>query len=183
MSHAAFQLTVSKRTEGPIDMISRCGTDDLLNIDGTNYDGTSCPRGVTLSSRSTISWQSDGSVAGDGWEICAAGASDSSNSCRYANDGECDDGSTGGTQYCTRGTDANDCASGGAAASGGQFTVESGPCTTTQGGSCVGRLQYGDRETCEIRSNVPGSISSCPVFQTERGCKLHFSCIIVAALH
>ena len=31
------------------------------------------------------------------------------NSCRYANDGECDDGSQGGTRYCKTGTDANDC--------------------------------------------------------------------------
>lgn len=31
------------------------------------------------------------------------------NSCRYANDGECDDGSQGGTQYCAVGTDTNDC--------------------------------------------------------------------------
>lgn len=30
-------------------------------------------------------------------------------SCRYAYDGECDDGSTGGTMYCTAGTDCTDC--------------------------------------------------------------------------
>ena len=37
------------------------------------------------------------------------GESSGVNSCRYANDGECDDGSLGGPQYCTTGTDANDC--------------------------------------------------------------------------
>ena len=46
-------------------------TDDYLNIDGTTYEGTNCPEGVQLSTRSTIAWTSDGSVAGDGWEICA----------------------------------------------------------------------------------------------------------------
>ena len=35
---------------------------------------------------------------------------DGPNSCKYANDGECDDGSQGGTQYCAAGTDTNDCA-------------------------------------------------------------------------
>lgn len=30
-------------------------------------------------------------------------------SCRYANDGECDDGQFGGTGFCDAGTDANDC--------------------------------------------------------------------------
>ena len=34
------------------------------------------------------------------------------NSCRYANDGECDDGSEGDTPYCALGTDANDCGGG-----------------------------------------------------------------------
>ena len=101
---------------------------DFLAIDGTNYDGDRCPRGFGLSAGSTISWESDGSVAGDGWEICA-GSLDSSNSCDFAFDNVCDDGSTGGTQYCALGTDASDCSSGAAAASGGQFTVASGPCT------------------------------------------------------
>ena len=32
--------------------------------------------------------------------------------CQYAGDGECDDGSTGGVQYCTLGSDAVDCGSG-----------------------------------------------------------------------
>merc|ERR1711907_262119 len=31
-------------------------------------------------------------------------------SCRYALDGECDDGSQGGFRYCAVGTDATDCA-------------------------------------------------------------------------
>lgn len=34
-------------------------TDDLLTIDGTNYDGTSCPRGVALRPQSSISWCAD----------------------------------------------------------------------------------------------------------------------------
>lgn len=83
-----------------------------------------------------------------------------------------DDGSQGGTRYCAVGTDAADCSGGSSATASSQFTVESGPCTTTNGGSCVGRPQYGNHELCEIRSNTVGSISSCPIFQTERGCKL-----------
>ena len=288
-------------------------TDDFLYIDGTNYDGENCPREVALTPTSTITWESDGSVAGDGWEICVG---DGSNSCRYARDGECDDGSTGGTVYCNRGTDAEDCSSGtggatsdhsnsceyahdnecddgsigdtayctcgtdaddcaasvssnsceyahdnecddgstggtryctcgtdaddcgsgtggssgtggaappppparppppatsdssnscryardgecddgstgfvaycsrgtdaedcgngtgGGAVAGGQFSVISGPCTTDQSGSCVGRLHYDDSESCEIRSNMAGSISGCPVFMTEQHCTI-----------
>jgi hypothetical protein len=208
-------------------------TDDFLYIDGTNYDGENCPREVALTPTSTITWESDGSVAGDGWEICVG---DGSNSCRYARDGECDDGSTGGTAYCNRGTDAEDCGSGtggssgtggaappppparppppatsdssnscryardnecddgstgfvaycsrgtdaedcgngtgGGAVAGGQFSVISGPCTTDQSGSCVGRLHYDDSESCEIRSNMAGSISGCPVFMTEQHCTI-----------
>jgi hypothetical protein len=37
------------------------------------------------------------------------GSGSCDNTCRYANDGECDDGSQGGTQYCELGTDSNDC--------------------------------------------------------------------------
>jgi hypothetical protein len=47
--------------------------------------------------------------------------------------------------------------------------VSSGPCTTTQGGNCVGRLQYGNHEACEIRANAAATISSCPTFNTESG--------------
>jgi hypothetical protein len=47
-----------------------CMVDDFLNIGGTNYDGANCPQGVALSGGTTIRWISDGSVAGDGWEIC-----------------------------------------------------------------------------------------------------------------
>lgn len=40
------------------------------------------------------------------------GAGGGGNSCRWANDGECDDGSTGRPVYCAVGTDSNDCATG-----------------------------------------------------------------------
>ena len=52
--------------------------DDFLNIGGTNYDGTNCPRGVSLSGGTTIRWTSDGSVAGDGWQICTSPSSSGS---------------------------------------------------------------------------------------------------------
>lgn len=47
---------------------------DYLTIDGTQYGGTDCPTGVSVSSGSSVSWSSDGSAAGAGWEICTAGA-------------------------------------------------------------------------------------------------------------
>ena len=43
---------------------------DFLNVGGQNYDGVDCPEGVELEAGSMISWLSDGSLAGDGWEIC-----------------------------------------------------------------------------------------------------------------
>eukprot|EP01045_Picozoa_sp_COSAG04_P003333 COSAG04_NODE_134_length_23866_cov_4.802036_5_plen_272_part_00 len=52
----------------------------------------------------------------------------------------------------------------------GLFSVLSGPCTTSQRGNCVGRTNYGDSESCEIRSNAAASVTSCPNFQTESGC-------------
>jgi hypothetical protein len=48
-----------------------------------------------------------------------AGGAGSDDSCRYAFDGECDDGSQGGTQYCALGTDATDCAATAVAGGGG----------------------------------------------------------------
>ena len=45
---------------------------DMLVVDGREYDATNCPRGVELSRGDQITWISDGSVASDGWEICAA---------------------------------------------------------------------------------------------------------------
>ncbi len=66
------------------------------------------------------------------------------------------------------------CVAGGGSSSGssGQFTVTSGPCTLSHGGNCVGRpSQYSDSETCQISSNGAGSVDSCPVFNTERGCE------------
>ena len=46
---------------------------DMLVIDGSQYDATNCPEGVRLSEGDEITWRSDGSVASDGWEICASG--------------------------------------------------------------------------------------------------------------
>jgi hypothetical protein len=46
--------------------------------------------------------------AGNGCEAASSGG----NSCRYAYDGECDDGSQGGSRYCDRGTDEADCGQG-----------------------------------------------------------------------
>jgi hypothetical protein len=65
---SALPLLESSRTNV---WLFRC-TDDHLRIDGANFEGTSCPEGVSIAEGSEISWTSDGSVAGDGWEICAS---------------------------------------------------------------------------------------------------------------
>jgi len=44
---------------------------DWLTIGGADYHGSNCPMGVTVQEGAQIDWVSDGSVAGDGWEICA----------------------------------------------------------------------------------------------------------------
>jgi hypothetical protein len=49
---------------------------DQITIDNLDYDGENCPDGVELEQGSTIEWASDGSVNGDGWEICSGGSSD-----------------------------------------------------------------------------------------------------------
>ena len=57
------------------------------------------------------------------------------------------------------------------------FTVNSGPCTLETSGSvvCVGRPSgYTDSESCQITSSSAGTLSSCPVFVTEAGCKCRF---------
>ena len=57
------------------------------------------------------------------------------------------------------------------------FTVNSGPCTLETSGSqvCVGRPSgYTDSETCQITSSSAGTLSSCPIFDTEAGCKCRF---------
>ena len=51
-------------------------------------------------------WSAGVNAGGDSDDSPAAAGSDS---CRYALDNECDDGSRGGVQYCAVGTDATDC--------------------------------------------------------------------------
>jgi hypothetical protein len=54
---------------------------DQLTIGGDDYDGNNCPQGIGLTASSYISWSSDSSANGDGWEICAAGSGSSTGSC------------------------------------------------------------------------------------------------------
>ena len=54
------------------------------------------------------------------------------------------------------------------------FTVDSGPCTLETSGSqfCVGRPSgYTNSESCQITSSAAGTLSPCPIFVTETGCK------------
>jgi hypothetical protein len=56
---------------------------------------------------------------------------------------------------------------GGAHSSLSRFEVVSGPCTTSQGGRCVGRPDgYGPDESCEIAVRMGGALADCPVFET-----------------
>ena len=45
---------------------------DKLTIDGTDYDGNEGPNQVQVSSGDAISWNSDNSNTGSGWEVCGA---------------------------------------------------------------------------------------------------------------
>ena len=106
---------------------------DQLTIDGVDYEGTDCPEGVDLTEGSTISWVSDGSMSGDGWEICSTTT-----------------GTGGG------GT------SGGTPANGHMFTVLSGPCTTEMYGTCVGRpARHSDSEQSSISVSDAATLHAC----------------------
>lgn len=53
------------------------------------------------------------------------------------------------------------------------FIVNSGPCTLRSSASqhCVGRpTGYSNSESCRITTGTAGTLSSCPIFVTERGC-------------
>jgi hypothetical protein len=52
------------------------------------------------------------------------------------------------------------------------FSVIEGPCTLTDGGRCVGRLDgwYDNYEYCTITVSGAGTIGTCPVFDTESCC-------------
>ena len=52
----------------------------------------------------------------------------------------------------------------------GSFTVNSGPCTVSEDGRCVGRPSgYLPNESCEITTVICGVLGQCSVFETERG--------------
>ena len=63
-SHAAVTL-------GPCPVFDTEATHDYLMIDDQRFDGGQCPEGRRVLQGSVIAWQSDGSVEGAGWEICA----------------------------------------------------------------------------------------------------------------
>ncbi|HJL12363.1 MAG TPA: hypothetical protein RMH85_28040, partial [Polyangiaceae bacterium LLY-WYZ-15_(1-7)] len=72
------------------------------------------------------------------------GGAQCTNTCRYANDGECDDGRPGShTSLCSYGSDCNDCGVGGA------------PMT---GGACMNTCRYANDGECD--DGRPGSHTS-----------------------
>ena len=62
--------TSSSQVLGPCPIFRTESGYDHLTIQGAEYDGTNCPQGIQLDASSMIEWYSDGSVGGDGWEIC-----------------------------------------------------------------------------------------------------------------
>ena len=61
-----------------------------------------------------------------------------------------------------------------------RFTVLSGPCTTSEGGRCVGRSQgYGPSEACTITvlggTSGAGMLGGCGVFDMDSGANYHGS--------
>lgn len=87
----------------------------------SGYRVNSAGNGCETASASCPAHSSSGSNGGcscdSGYQVNSAGngceaASSGGNSCRYAYDGECDDGSQGGSRYCDRGTDEADCGQG-----------------------------------------------------------------------
>eukprot|EP01051_Picozoa_sp_SAG22_P005321 SAG22_NODE_312_length_12614_cov_4.783540_9_plen_2027_part_00 len=115
---------------------------DFVTIDGAQYGGTECPEGTAVTPSSSITWTSDESVMGSGWEICASPPPPivSFNPGGISGSG-----------------------------SGATFQVRSGPCTLSQGGQCVGRGEYSDDESCDIAVTGDTRLVGCPVFDTERG--------------
>ena len=61
---------------GPLVVVlsnAEAGYDHLV-IDDVEFDGENCPLGVGVDMNTVITWVSDGSVQGDGWEVCIGGA-------------------------------------------------------------------------------------------------------------
>jgi hypothetical protein len=54
---------------------------DQLTINGRSYDGNNCPSGIGMTASSVVTWHSDSSVSGNGWEICAAGSGTTTTAC------------------------------------------------------------------------------------------------------
>jgi hypothetical protein len=97
-----YEATGSGGTLRPCSRHSQCSGDTYCD---DQHDCYSCsyPREVLCDAV-----DGDCSVCG----VSAGSSSGGSDTCRYANDGMCDDGSNGGTAYCTAGTDATDCGGG-----------------------------------------------------------------------
>ena len=79
-----------------------------------------CPDGVTKSKKCPNTGE-DSSSSGSGSGESGGGA----NSCKYANDGECDE-----TKFCPRGTDSNDCGISGGQSAGGAAGNNGAPTGT-----------------------------------------------------
>ena len=58
-------------TLGPCPVFDTEATYDYLIIDDERFDSGQCPEGRRVLPGSVIAWQSDASVEGTGWEICA----------------------------------------------------------------------------------------------------------------
>ncbi|MBX3246592.1 MAG: hypothetical protein KF901_05360 [Myxococcales bacterium] len=82
------------------------------------------------------------------------------NTCRYANDGECDDGRPGAhTSVCAYGTDCGDC---GPAPAGGQAQAQPHVRVQAGGGMCTNTCRHANDGECD--DGRPGAHTSlCPL--------------------
>ena len=105
---------------------------------------------------------SGGYCATEASEGCAnQQPADGPNSCRYHDDGECDDGSQGGTQYCATGTDTDDCAATASAATG------SDSCRYANDGECDDGSQ-GGTQYCETGTDATDCAATAAHFSRTR---------------
>lgn len=106
-----------------------------------------------------------------------AGPDDGScdNSCRYANDGECDDGRPGADyNLCDYGTDDADCDASCGDSSPGGSCIEAGSstnCLQSSLGCCEGDVCLTDTGLCHAYCSSPGDCNSgcCVELESGRG--------------
>ena len=91
---------------------------------------------------------------GSGGSAGSGGGDCDSDGCHWAGDGECDDGSRGGTQYCSVGTDCSDCGNCCGGGGGGDSSCPPNSSPSSSGGCACdsGFSVNADRSGCVVSS-------------------------------